>query len=197
MEYISSLFNSHCSPSDTQPSNNNRGSKQREDLVDHQVSCCPSSSVLVSSARQLLHNGWAIRLHKDILELRPHPQSDAVRPAEPCLNDVLTSPARAVAIQRRELLEEVTVLANGLRQIERGVRQAGEQAWKRATRRIPAAIYASHVPICELTLQLGGPTLSLDLVSSIRNGSVDCIDIRATGRSATTTKSLEGYLVLC
>ena len=147
--------------------------------------------------RRLRRNGWAIWLHKDILVLGTHPQSDAIRPAEPCLNDVLTSPTRAVAIQRRELLEEVTGLAKGVRQIEGGVRQAGKQVWKRATRCIPAAIYASHVPICEFTLKLGGPTLSLGLISSVRDGSIDCVDIRTMRRSAIATESLEGQLFFC
>jgi|SRR5258706_9979469 len=130
MGYISSRFNSQCSlsvmgsphtrsPPNTQPSNNNRARKQRKSRVDHQDVCCPTGWIY--GAYNLLRNWWAIWLHKDILELSPHPQSDTIRPAEPCLNHVLTSPARAVAIQRRELLEEVTSLANGLRQVERGV----------------------------------------------------------------------------
>jgi hypothetical protein len=88
-------------------------------------------------------------------------------------------------------------LAERLREVERGVRQAGKQAWKRATGCIPATIYASYVAIREFTLQLGGPALSLGLSSSVRDGSVDCVDIRTTRRCATTAESLEGYLVFC
>ena len=107
------------SPSNTQPRNNNRARKQRKGRVDDQGVCCPTGQVY--GGYNLLRDWRAIWLHKDILEISPHPQSDTIRPAEPRLNHVLTSPARAIAIQRRELLEEITSLANGLRQVECGV----------------------------------------------------------------------------
>jgi len=91
----------------------------------------------------------------------------------------------------------MAVLAGRMREIERGVRQAGKEAWKRAAGRIPAAIHAGYVPVCELALQLGYPALSLRLISSVRDGSFDCVDIQPTRRSAIATQSLERYLVFC
>jgi hypothetical protein len=142
-------------------------------------------------------NGWAIWLHNYVLVLGTHPQSDAIRPSEPCLDDILTSPTRTVTIQSRELLEKVPSLAKGVRQIERGIRQAGEQAWERATGCIPATIYASYVPICEFTLKLSSPALSLGLISPVRDGPIDCVDIRTRGRSLIATESLERQLCFC
>jgi hypothetical protein len=86
----------------------------------------------------------------------------------------------------------MTALADGLREVQRGVWKLGKQAWKRAAGCVPAAIYASYVAICEFTLELRGPALSRGLLPSVCDSSVDCVDIRAMRRSTTTTESLKG-----
>ena len=137
----------------------------------------PSKLGAAPGAHLIPRSGWAIWLHKDILELGTHPQSDAICPAEPCLGDVLTARATRGDVHRGEFLEEVAVLTDRVRNIERGVWKARKQAWKRATCCIPIAIDAGDVPIGEFALQLGGPALSLDPNSSVHNGSVDCVDV--------------------
>jgi hypothetical protein len=91
----------------------------------------------------------------------------------------------------------VAGLVGGVREVERRVRQAGEQARKRAAGRVPAAEYASDVPVREFALQLGRPALALDLVSTVRDRSIKRVDVRPTRRSATAAERLKGHFIFC
>jgi len=115
----------------------------------------------------------ARRPNEHVLELTRDPQQHPIRPPKPGLHGIFPATAGTIHIERRKLFEQVPIIARRARHVQRGIREAGEQAGDRPAGRVPAAEHARHVPIRDLPLERARPAFVLpSRVPAVNGGPV-------------------------